>query len=451
MKRRAGVFLMVCASMAVPAVAAAQDQVWLKDRRYTEGIGYRVGDFELHPGIAGEFGYDSNFFHRGPADEGGPVGAMRLRITPSFSLSTLSKQRLEAGGAPPSVEFRASVSATYNEFFPVSGPQEGKDRMADNRNVSGNLDLQLTILPKRPWSGMIYAGAARALTPSNQGLASDSFNRITPRAGGELIWTPGSGLFDWRLGYGFTGTLFESDAFSQLTNLQHQIQTRGRWRFLPRTALIYDARLGFISYTNPSPNGKTASRPLRSTIGVNGLITSSFSALAFVGWGTSFYSTPVGGDEQNFNSVIGQVELKWFITPNPSSDPGAATLSLSSLSVGFSRDFHDSYIGTYFERDRGYANLSYFFGGRYLVVVDAGAGPIIYPPIEGLTGLEQGGTNVRVDASVFGEYRFKDSFGLNATVRYGQNFGETPITIAGQTDELKWQQIEAYLGFRWFM
>lgn len=442
---------MVCASMAVPAVAAAQDQVWLKDRRYTEGIGYRVGDFELHPGASGEFGYDSNYFHRSPTDGGGPVGTLRLRITPSFSLSTLSKQRRETAGgqSQPDFEFKASIAATYNEFFPVSGPQDGKDRAADNRNVSGNLDLQLSILPGHPWSGTIFAGVARSLTPSNDGLASESFNRLLPRAGGELIWTPGRGLFDWRLGYAFSGTFFESSSFSQLTNIQNQIETRGRWRFLPRTALIYDARLGFISYTSPSANGKTASHPLRTTIGVNGLITSSFSALALVGWGTSFYSVGSGGEEQNFNSVIGQAEVKWYITPNPTSDPGAATLSLSSLALGFSRDFADSYIGTYFERDRAYANLSYFFGGRFLVVVDGGAGPIVYPANAELKLAAF--TDVRVDASVFGEYRFKDAFGLNATVRYGQNFSGTSIVTDGQTDELKWQQIEAYLGFRWFM
>jgi hypothetical protein len=432
----------------------------LKDRRYTEGIGYRVGDFELHPGVSGEFGYDSNYFHRGPNDGGasdaGPVGALRLRITPSISLSTLSKQRRDtSAGTPPDFEFRASMAATYNEFFPVSGPQAAKDRMANNRNVSGNLDLQLSILPNRPWSGTLFAGVARSLTPSNEGLASESFNRILPRAGGELIWTPGRGLLDWRLGYTFSGTFFEAGTFSQLTNIQNQIETRGRWRFLPRTALMYDARLGFISYTDPSTNGKTASHPLRTTIGVNGLITSSFSALALVGWGTSFYSAPTTGINQNFNSLIGQAELKWFITPNPTSDPAAATLSLSSLSVGFSRDFFDSYIGSYFERDRGYANLSYFFGGRFLVVLDAGAGPIIYPENVPLT--LPAFTDVRIDASLFGEYRFKDAFGLNATVRYGQNLsGQTIHTVdtttnAVSNDELKWQQVEAYLGFRWFM
>lgn len=30
--------------------AAAQSQPWIKDRRYAEGIGYRTGNLELHPG-----------------------------------------------------------------------------------------------------------------------------------------------------------------------------------------------------------------------------------------------------------------------------------------------------------------------------------------------------------------------------------------------------------------
>src|SRR5689334_21981473 len=164
MKQRVGVLAMVCAITAVPAVADAQDQPWLKDRRYTEGIGYRVGDFELHPGVAAEFGYDSNYFHR--ASEEDPIGALRLRITPSLSLSTLGKERREGPGnpTPPDVEFRASLSATYNEFFPVSGSDAGQEYMKDQRNVGGNLDLSLSILPSRPWSGVISAGLARTIT-----------------------------------------------------------------------------------------------------------------------------------------------------------------------------------------------------------------------------------------------------------------------------------------------
>jgi len=448
MKKSVWVLSVISALTALPSVASAQDQIWLRDRKFTEGIGYRVGDFELHPGVAAEFGYDSNFFRRAPEEL--PVGALRLRLTPSLSLSTLSAQRREAGGPPPSVEFNANVAATYNEFFPVSGPDYGQALMKDQRNVSGNLDLNLKILPGRVWSGSLEAGVSRSILASNEGVTGASFNRILPHAGGELVWTPGGGMFDWRLGYMFSGTFFESSQFSQLSNIQNQIHTRGRWRFLPRTALMYDGRFGFITYTNPTD--KTSSHPVRARIGVNGLVTSSFSVLAMAGWGGSFYSPGASATvAEDFDSLIGQLELKWFITPNPSNDPGAATLALSTLTVGFLRDFYDSYIGTYFERDRGYVNLTYFFGGRFLLVAEGGAGPVIYPQIQSLT--LPAFTNVRVDASLFGEYRFKDSFGINATFRYNQNIGDTSVLVAGASspDYLRWLEIEAYLGARWFM
>src|SRR6266852_6602288 len=78
--------------------AFGQEQTWLRDRRYGEGVGIRTGDLELHPGIAGEFGYDSNYFLRSDKDIAKPVDTLRLRITPSFSLAPISPQRREAEG-----------------------------------------------------------------------------------------------------------------------------------------------------------------------------------------------------------------------------------------------------------------------------------------------------------------------------------------------------------------
>lgn len=448
MKQRISVLAAAIAMMAAPAVAEAQDQPWLRNRNYTEGIGYRVGEFELHPGLAAEFGYDSNYLHRAPEED--PIGSLRLRITPSLSLSTLGTQRRAAGGPPPDVEFRAALSATYNEFFPVSGSIPGREKMSQQRNLGASLDLDLKILPSRPWSGDIYAKFLRDIIASPQGLTSDSFNQVIPRAGAELIWTPGSGLLDWRLGYEFTGTFFESGRYTQLSNFDHQIRTRGRWRFLPRTALMYDGRLSFINYpAEGKGTNKTASHPLRALIGINGLVTSSFSLLGLVGWGASFYTSSV--PQEDFDNVIGQLEVKWYITPNPSNDPAAAGLSLSTLSVGFVRDFYDSYIGTYFERDRGYASFSHFFGGRFLVVAEGGAGPIVYPAIPKLN--LQPFTDIRIDASLFGEYRLRDWFGINATLRYGRNISNTRVIAPGfpGDDSLDWQQFEAYLGARWLM
>jgi hypothetical protein len=464
MNRRASVLAVALAFVAIPTLAEAQDQPWLKDRRYTEGIGYRVGDLEIHPGIGAEFGYDSNYLHR--ASDESPIGSLRLRVTPSLSLSTLSKERREAtpGGSTPDFEFRAGVSATYNEFFPVSGGRNTTDRDAlrQQRNLGGNLDVALNILPQRPWSGTVYGGVTRLITPSpdgltefpGTGLSSVGFNRILPRAGAEFIWTPGSGLFDWRLGYHFSGTFFENSNASRLNSIQNRVQTRGRWRFLPRTALMYDGKFDFVTY--PGPDGgnaeKSGAHPVRAMIGLNGLVSSSFSLLALAGWGASFYTpakdaTPV----QDFNSVIGQLELKWYITPNASSDPAAVGLALSTLSVGFTRDFFDSYIGTYAERDRGYANLSYFFGGRFFFQLEGGVAPIVYPAIPSFK--LDSFTDIRVDASLFGEYRLQNAFGLNTTLRYNQNISSTSIKISTTPtpDNLNWSQFEAYLGARWLM
>lgn len=460
----------VCGLVALPTLASAQEQAWLRDRRYTEGPGYQVGDFEIHPGVALELGYDSNYLRRDSATLGGPDGALRFMFTPSLSFSTLGAQRRESAPSvtPPSLTFKGGVSLTENGFVGVNGP--------DPKSVTGleapavNLDLALGILPGRQWSGYLTGGFARALTPSPEGLttsagstagAATSYNRDVPQIGAELAWTPGAGLFEWRLGYQFTGTLFEQ--LGQLSNLQNEIQTRGRWRFLPRTSLVYDARFDFINYTNGDPGNpdpKRGSHPIRARLGLNGLVTSSFAVLAMVGWGASFYDAPPANAApiapiSNFDSVIGQVEVKWYLTPNPSADPAATSLTLSSISVGFLRDFYDAYLGqTYFERDRGYATLSYFFNGRFLLVVDGGAAPIIYPAMTINKTAISPFTDIRIDGSLFGEYRLKDSFGINASVRYNENISSTsvPSGIVGVPPQnLSYREVEAYLGVRWLM
>ncbi len=467
MKLRGLLFVAVLLTVLAPTPAFSQDQPWLADRKYTVGPGYRVGNFELHPGFATEFGYDSNFFMRASQGDiqGDPVGSMRLRITPSFSFSTLGPQRRAATTSqpPPPLEIFGGVSATYNEFFPVSGIESDQDKLSENRNLSGQADLRLNINSGNPWSGALTANFARLIQPSQEGIVGQGFNRLVPSAGAELIWTPNNGMLDWRLGYNFTGLIFETDRFDVLTNFHHTLQTRGRWRFLPRSALIYDARVGFIQYLNQDGD-KSGSMPLRVQLGYNGLITPNFGALVMMGWGSSFYDPSPreereGKPVEDFDSVIGQAEIRYFLSPTRSADATGASDTTSSFALGFTRDFYDSFIGSYFERDRGYFKLTYYLGGKFVVIVDAGAGALINPNVY-TDGVQTAGwTDIRVDAAGFAEYRFKDAFGINATLRYGTRISDKeleipPEVIGGLTnarDKLQWQQFEAYLGVRWLM
>lgn len=468
MNLRGLLIVAVLLTVLAPTPAFSQDQPWLADRKYTTGPGYRVGNFELHPGFAAEFGYDSNFLQLAPSDSNGsPAASMRLRLTPSFSFSSLGPQRRAFGAdqAPAPLEVFGGLSATYNEYFPVSGTDAQKEDLRSQRNIGGQADVRMNFNAGHPWSGSLTASLARLLQPSQDGLLGQGFRRLVPSAGTELVWTPNNGMLDWRLGYNFTGVVFEEQRFNVLTNFQHTLQMRGRWRFLPRSALLYDARFSLIHYLNKG--NKTGSMPVRAQLGYNGLITPNFGALLMVGWGSSFYDpnkVETAEQVQDFDSLIAQAEIRYYLSPSRSTDPGAANTSLSSFALGFNRDFYDSFVGSYFERDRGYLKLTYFLGGAFVVILDAGAGALVNPSlrIPDIAGpiAKPGWTDVRIDASGFAEYRIKDAFGINATLRYNTRISNNTLPAredpnnAGspiRQDKLQWAQFEAYLGARWLM
>ena len=470
----------VAAALLVSGAASAQTQysgqpdapAWLSDRRYAEGIGVRAGDLEIHPGIAGEAGYDSNWFlrsdHQNVANGppiAPPIPALEFRITPSLYLSTIDPQRREGDlvATPPSVAFRAGINGTYREFIGLSNDPNASSSQNDvssQRNMSVAADARLDILPQRPWGAGIFANYLRTIQPNTLTANPDlSFNQDTIGAGGEIIAQPGGGTLDWHLGYQFRDTIFEQSVGSPYNNISHEVFTRGRWKFRPRTALVTDASLRFMSYPNEANAGPVpleSSTPVRVRIGLNGLITERFSALAMVGWGASFYDTTLPNQPQ-FDSVIAQAELRWFLSASPgianATDLG---LALSSIALGYTRDFQNSYFGSYYTQDRGYLKFYYLFSGRAVVTLEGGVGAVEYPTLIWTEDRVRHApfTDVRADATLFGEYRFTNTFGLNATLRYSANISSTEIPVAPTGPDLfamQWKRFEAYLGVRWFM
>lgn len=436
----------VALTAGAQVTVSGQEPAWLPDRQFREGAGILAGNLELHPGVAMDFGYDSNFTRR--ASDESPVGSLQLRVSPSFSMTTLGAQR-RADGAQPTVNFRLETGLTYHEFIPIrGGTQLDRDVLRAQRNVDGFLRFNLDVLPGRPWSGRLYGGLTRAIRPTQQAIAGTNFNRLMPGAGTEIVYTPGSGLLDWRLGYEFSGTFFEKGDFSALSSFRNEVLTRGRWRFLPRTALIYDGRFAAINYPTTGLS-KTGSHPVRTRLGATGLITPSFGALAMVGWGASFYSN----DAQDFNSVIAQLELKWYLQPTLTTDPLKVNPLLSAVSVGFVRDFDDSLIGTYLEKNQGFVKFNYLFGGRFLFNAELAAGAIVFPVQDNPDyGHPAGWSDMRVDGRVFGEYRVKDWLGLDAQLDYIGYFSQTRLAFpnANGTDNLAYQQVSLFGGARVF-
>ncbi len=435
MKARALTAAVFAATTLFSAVTYAQ----------AEGQGVNAGGIVLHPGIAGEFGYDSNYFQRSD-DEGTPtvqdepvIDVLRFRLTPSLSLETAAEQ---PGGAPPKATISASLSASYNEFIPLDSATS--DEVRDQRHVSAAAGFNLDVLPKGEYGVDFLANFVRLIEPSNSPDTSNAFDRDTLRFGAGFNWRPGGGLFNWRLGYEGRVTFFEKNAFEAFNNVEHYAKTRGRWRFLPRTALMFDAEYGFINYTNASTQAD--SNPVRAKVGLNGLITYHMALLAMVGWGASFYE----GAGPEYDSLLAQVELKWFLQPKPTLESTSAPVGLSSVAVGFTRDFINSYLANYFTRNRAYLGLDYLIAGRVVVGADVGYSRIDHPASFRGPGLEED----RVDVLGLIEYLVTQSVALTLTGRYDASLGENLIETApgsGAFDNIEYQRFQIFLGARWFL
>jgi hypothetical protein len=170
------------------------------------------------------------------------------------------------------------------------------------------------------------------------------------------------------------------------------------------------------------------------------------SLLAMAGWASSFYA---GVNAQQYDGVIAQAELKWFITPGTGNELMGGPLPISTAALGYSREFFNSYLGDYIARDRFYLTLSHLFSGRFLLVLDGSYSPVRYSAIynENRTLNHAGFTAPRVDTTLFGEYRFTDGLGVNTTLRYSANITDEVVS----QDPLGWNRFEAFLGVRWFL
>lgn len=460
--------LAFAASFALPSTASAQE--WLKDRRYQEGAGIRTGDLELHPGVGAEAGYDSNWLLRTHHDHpgvvnGNPKGAGVIRVTPSFSISTLGAQRAE-GSPPGALKFRANIAATYREFI---GPKEIRDQNDWGNKFSGLANFRFDVYQGRPVAFGVFGGYQRLIQPSVLSDPSLTFNRSVLNGGGDVTFTPGGGTLDIRTGYQVFGTLFEQTQGAPFSNVQHEVSVRDRWKFRPRTALFSDTSLRFVSY----PNADRAltylndATPLRTRFGVTGLVTERIGTTLAAGYGATFFQNPAAASSLQYDSFLAQAEGTFYLSSGGAgtSEPGEVTLLLSTISLGYLRDFQMSYVGNYYSTDRGYGKLVYAFSGKGLLSLNVYGERLAFPqtfynagggvPVAAVGAFD----NYRVGGTLYGELRLSDSFALTATGDYQETISDTllpagPVGGAGAAPglfDMAWRRWQALAGVRWFL
>jgi hypothetical protein len=430
--------LTLIAALAVaiaPLTASAQE--WVSNPDLSEGIGIRTGNLELHPSVGGEFGYDSNFLRA--SDREGKVESLKLRVTPSLTLSTLGKERRDSR-TPPDVAVSAGAFASYFELFPLDSADSD---LRKRRNVSIGADTKVDIFPARRVGFDLLGAYARIIDAegNSDDLAGEGFNRDILRGGAGATWRPGGGLFEWRLGYSATYHKFENARYGLLDNLHHEIGTRGRWRFLPRSALLFNTTYTFVRYTHadtPHSDGDA----IRSSVGFHGLVTYHLALMGMLGWASSFYQQRAGVISRGFDSLTASAEVRWFIQQRPNLEAATVASGISSVALGYNRSFANSYLGSFYQRDRGYVQFSTFLVGAIAGGLEFGVARVGFPDSNSGPAFEQ----LRIEGHAFAEYRFTDTLAFNATLRYNQV--NSPVVAQEDLDYTRWQ---AYVGLRWFM
>jgi hypothetical protein len=382
-----------------PKTAGAQ---WLPDRAYTEGPGIRVGDLELHPGVAFRGGYDTNVF-RTRTNE---IGSGILALTPHLNIQTLSRQRMtqgeEAAGAQagpllPKIAFNAGLAGTLFYYLDDRAP----------RNVEFDTEAGLSVLPERPLGFDVGVAFARTTRPFTVYTGSDANNfyandRLTPRLA--LRGQSRSGVLKGSIAYAPTVDLYEADPFKYLNKLNHEVTARGSWKFLPFTALVYEGTIGATRYNDLTDNFAVVrisdSNRLQTRIGLQSALTPRFGIRALVGYAAGFYKDPLLNDYEN---GIGEAAVSY-------------KFDVHSIELGYLRNVSPSSLGGWMQDDRGFLTASTLLGRVFAVTLRGGAGTAHYGRIldvnGGTLGIDRATglattkrEDVRIDGGLHLEYR----------------------------------------------
>lgn len=428
------------AGMLIPMKASAQ--AWVNNRDFSDGIGIRAGNFELHPSVGAEGGYDSNYFRAASSEN--PIDVYKLRVTPSLTLSTLGERRSQ--GIKNDIDFSLSGFLSYYWLFPVDS---ANSEVSKRNTFTAGVDTHVNVFRQRKF-GFDLNGSYLRVTDgegNTDDIAGEGFTRDAVRGGAGVTWRPGGGLFEWRNGYDVTYYWFESDRYKVFDNVYHRFETRGRWRFLPRSALLFDSSYSLVRYTHPDTTPQTDGDIVRTRVGFHGLVTYHLGLLGMVGWGSTFYEKGrVSVQPRQFDSILANAEARWFIQSRPDLDSTVITSGLSSVAVGYQRSFANSYYGSFYQRDRGYLQFSMFILGAVAGGLEFGLSRVAFPEAITNSGMPNPAfSQTRIDSRAFAEYRVTDTIGVNATVQYDQASNEVI-----NDDDLGYSRFQAYLGARAF-
>jgi hypothetical protein len=332
--------------------------------------GIKLGPFRLHASLFVAGGYDSNvFFSNGAGDPVPIIGSPVLHIGP----------RLEgATGRPVNLDGRFYAALTWHQYF---------TRMTrEQSDAAAELGLQLIVFPLKPISFLIEESFVRYVEASFSVLAGDG-NPFTPNPGPRLDRDlnrlglgvrvkPGHGAFQVDLMNILTFDWFESRALDLGSSIRDEVLLRSKWKFFPKTALTHEFSLGYQHYfCNVNCNAgyyNIDSFPLRTYLGIIGLLTPRLEFMVKVGYGNSFHRTT-----DPANTGIS------YEGPLAAASLGYRAGEHTRVGLLYEHGFSDAIFSNFYIFDMGKLFVDQSIGARVIIHVEGAVAYLNYdfPPV----------------------------------------------------------------------
>jgi hypothetical protein len=351
MKRRLVLTFAICALLSARRAAAQEVSIGYQGLPYKapgeSKTGVNLGEgLLLHVGLGAEAGWDSNVFYANADDPLGVKSSAILRLSSFAELTNAS--RSAAVASQPGLSYDVRAGLTYRRYTsndPAIVPY--RDAWMPNAGISLGTS-------SGHW-GFQLSDAFIRMEDAPYQAAGSPISRDDNVASAQAQWSPGGGRITGTLRYSNTIDVFEQGSgFSYANSLSHQLMLDVSWKWLPKTAVFFQATQGYITYLNSDnggAKGKVASYPLHLIVGLRGLITPKTAVAVALGYANGFYSSGA-----TTNGFLGStyVDLQLTITPS----------MLNRVVMGFHQDFVNSVISSFYYETAFYASYVQQIAGR---------------------------------------------------------------------------------------
>ncbi|WP_223755567.1 hypothetical protein [Myxococcus sp. RHSTA-1-4] len=351
----------------------------------TGGNGFKVGSGRLHPYFDLETRLDSGvgyFASPGVDPSTGGVspdlsGELAVHFRPGFKLDIPS----------PTLAFNLNGNLDYVLYTGLLTPNSGSAS-----RLQGAADLLARLNPDTPLSLEVsdqFVRSDRTRTAAIGAGVLSLFNEARVK----VPWRPGGGAVELAPNAAYAVEFFEPlgatspvDCTEGVCNPVTAEQfdygnlhfgLEGRWRFLPKTAVVLDSGVDLRSYFNDSTSPDATL--VRAMAGVAGLVSPKIAVLAKAGWGQDFSGTGGG-------TVIAQLEGTYLYSP---------TLSFKA---GYLRTLEPVAAYGLFTDNRGYGEARALFGGKLTMHLGASVD---------FLGFNGGRSDTLIQLDVGPEYQFR--------------------------------------------